>query len=98
MTGRRYCIDGAALVFVPSAADAGPVVGDGLTGRARMLPRPKFSGSAAAFSSRSTAIATALATGIAPASATALTAADTLPSGGLDGLDGFVVIAETVTH
>ena len=30
-TGERYCIDGAALVFVPSEEGAVPVVGDGLT-------------------------------------------------------------------
>jgi len=38
VTGRRYCIDGAALVFVPSDESAGPVAGDGLTGRARLPP------------------------------------------------------------
>ena len=37
-TGRRFCIDGAALVFVPSEEGAAPVVGDGLTGRTRRLP------------------------------------------------------------
>ena len=37
-TGQRYCIDGAALVFVPSDAASGPIAGDGLTGRARLLP------------------------------------------------------------
>ena len=31
-TGLRYCIDGAALVFVPDSGDA-PVSGDGLTER-----------------------------------------------------------------
>ena len=40
-TGRRYCINGAALVFVPSDEAAGPLVGDGLTGRARLLPQPR---------------------------------------------------------
>jgi peptide-methionine (R)-S-oxide reductase len=39
-TGRRFCIDGAALVFVPSEGVAPPVAGDGLTGRARLLPQP----------------------------------------------------------
>ena len=34
-TGQRYCIDGAALVFVPSEDGASPVVGDGLSARAR---------------------------------------------------------------
>ena len=43
-TGRRFCIDGAALVFVPSSADEGPVLGDGLTGRARLLPQPQRAG------------------------------------------------------
>jgi peptide-methionine (R)-S-oxide reductase len=38
VTGKRYCIDGAALVFVPSDTDAGSVLGDGLTGRKRVLP------------------------------------------------------------
>ena len=32
-TGKRFCINGAALVFVPSDDSAGPVIGDGLTGR-----------------------------------------------------------------
>lgn len=38
VTGKRFCIDGAALVFVPSEEGAGPVAGDGLTGRARIPP------------------------------------------------------------
>tara|TARA_B110001452_G_scaffold103229_1_gene85653 strand:- start:2063 stop:3061 length:999 start_codon:yes stop_codon:yes gene_type:complete len=38
ITGRRFCIDGAAMVFVPSEQGAGPVAGDGLTGRARIPP------------------------------------------------------------
>ena len=47
-TGTRFCIDGAALVFVPSdegkgASGSGPVSGDGLTGRARLLPQPRGS-------------------------------------------------------
>lgn len=39
-SGKRFCIDGAALVFVPSAEGAGPVLGDGLTGRkgVRLFP------------------------------------------------------------
>lgn len=37
-TGKRFCIDGAALVFVPSDEASGPLAGDGLTGRARLLP------------------------------------------------------------
>lgn len=36
-SGKRYCIDGAALVFAPSDPDFGPVVGDGLTGRKRLI-------------------------------------------------------------
>jgi peptide-methionine (R)-S-oxide reductase len=38
VTNNRYCVDGAALVFVPSDVDAGSVPGDGLTGRKRVLP------------------------------------------------------------
>ena len=41
VTGRRWCIDGAALVFVPSDPEAGPLVGDGLSGRARLIPQPR---------------------------------------------------------
>lgn len=37
-TGKRFCIDGAALVFVPTDESSGPVSGDGLTGRARLPP------------------------------------------------------------
>jgi len=45
VSGLRYCIDGAALVFIPSDADAGPIAGDGLTNlrTARLLPQPKRS-------------------------------------------------------
>jgi peptide-methionine (R)-S-oxide reductase len=39
-TGSRFCIDGAALVFVPTDEAGAPVSGDGLTGRARLLPQP----------------------------------------------------------
>ena len=33
-TGQRYCVDGAALVFLSSDSSLSPVVGDGLTARA----------------------------------------------------------------
>ena len=38
ITQRRYCINGAALVFVPLDQDAIYVIGDGLTNRKRLLP------------------------------------------------------------
>lgn len=45
VTGRRFCVDGAALVFIPSDASAGSVAGDGLSGRAPLpLGRRRASG------------------------------------------------------
>ena len=37
ISGKRFCINGAALVFVPSETNAKPVIGDGLSQRKKLL-------------------------------------------------------------